>query len=159
MKNMRAKLFSVQVLGLSCLLAGCGGGALYDSQSWLPPADTEKATSDWDVASGICDKLALGTKLTEAEEARLEADKKRSVMELREYKRMANTVRAMQGSRPINPAEGGPTVVAAAAAIDALLLLPDFVSASTAEEEKKTKAFQKCMEKLDWKMKDDQESD
>lgn len=152
-------LFSVHIFGLSCLFAGCGGGALYDSQAWLPPEDTEKATADWDVASGICDKVAWGTKLTKAEKAQIQADKERNLREMRETKRMVETIQTMQGRPPVNPAATGPVGVAATALIDGLLMLPDTLKASTAEEDKKIKTFRKCMEKLDWKMKDDKESD
>lgn len=148
---MRTLLFSVQVLGLSCLLAGCGGGALYDSQSWVPPGDTEKATADWDVASGICDKVALGTELTEEEKALIQADK--------EFMQTMGSLTESTGQELTSIAQStgdqnlGLALQGAGAAIS---FLGGF-SGATAGEDKKTKAFQKCMEKLDWAMKGDGE--
>lgn len=148
---MRKVLILAQVIGLSCLLSSCGGGALHDKQSWVPPADTEKATADWDVASGICDKLALGTKLTEAEKALVQADKELNQM-------MANLtestgkeitkIATSSGDRNLGLALQGAGVV--------MGVLGGFGGA-TAEEDKKTKTFHKCMEKLHWKMKSGEE--
>lgn len=149
-------IFSVQVLGLSCLLAGCGGGALYDSQAWLPPADTEKATSDWDVADGICGNVADGTKLTEEEKALIQADKElmQSIGNLYES---VGTQHAAGLAQAYGTDE--PTVRLAAQGVGAVFSAIGAFGATTAEEDKKKKTFRKCMEKLDWKMKDSEENE
>ena len=147
---MRMRLFSIQVVWLSCLLAGCGGGALYDAQSWLPPSDTEKATADFDVASGICDKLALGTKLTEAEKALVQADKEFMQTMGNLYESMG-TQYATELADAFGTNEG--TAGLAAQGIGAAFSMLGSFSGATAEEDKKTETFQKCMENLDWTMK------
>ena len=148
---MRMMLFSVQVLGLFCLLmlTGCGGGALHESQSWLPPADTEKATADWDVASGICDKVALGTELTEEEKALIQSDV--------EFNQMMGTLTESTGQEltRIATSSGGRDLGLALQGAGAAMSLIGAFSGATAGEDKKEEAFHKCMEKLDWKMKND----
>lgn len=146
---MRIMLFHVQVMVLSCLLAGCGGGALHQSQSWLPPGDAEKATADWDVASGICDKVALGTELTEEEKAQIELDQTLIQLQARQLERqISHNLQTGIGDRNLNLALQG--VSTAAAVLGAF-------GGATAGETKKEDAFRTCMEKLDWKMKDDGE--
>lgn len=148
---MRIMLLSVQVFGLSCLLAGCGGGALHEAQSWLPPADTQKATSDWDVASGICDKVALGTELTEEEKAQIELDQTLIQLQARQLDQ--------QITHNLQSGIGDPNLNMALQGANAAIALWSAFSGATEGEDKKEEAFLKCMEKLDWEMKDDGESD
>lgn len=148
---MRMMLFQVLILVLSCLLAGCGGGALHNSQSWLPPADTEKATSDWDVASALCDKVALGTKLTKEEKALIQADV--------EFNQMMGNLTESTGQELANLAtsSGGQNLGLALQGAGAAMSFLGSFSGATAEEDKKTETFRKCMKKLDWQMKSDGE--
>ena len=148
---MRTLLFSIQVLGLSCLLAGCGGGALYDAQSWSPPGDTEKATSDWDVASGICDKLAMGTELTKEEKALIQSERELNQEMVNLTESVGREMTAMATS------SAGQDLGLALQGVGAAMSFLGAFSGATAGEDKKEEAFHKCMEKLDWKMKNDKE--
>ncbi|MCY3729679.1 MAG: hypothetical protein OXF97_11885 [Nitrospira sp.] len=150
---MHKVLISAQVIGLSCLLSSCGGGALYDKQSWVPPADTEKTTADWDVASGICDKLALGTKLTEEEKALIQADK--------EFNQMMSNLTESTGKEltKIATSSGDRNLGLALQGAGAAMSFLGGFSGATAEEDKKTKTFHKCMETLHWKMKSGEEEE
>lgn len=57
-------------------LTACGG-AIYKPKSWLPPQD-DKVTSDWDVASTICDARAGDRELTPEEQQKI-AEKRRKL--------------------------------------------------------------------------------
>ena len=145
---MRVIRVLAQVLGVSWLLIGCAGG-LYNQQSWVPP-ETDKATADWDVASGICDKLALGKKLTAKEKAQIEADRE-ELMELANFTSVMGEQVTSVASQ-VGDELGGNLGLAAQGAGAALGFLSSF-KGSTAEEDKKEETFLKCMDTLDWKRK------
>ena len=146
---MRRMLFSVQAWGLFCLLIGCGSTGLYNQQSWVPP-ETEKATADWDVASGICDKLALDKKLTAKEKAQIESERE-ELMELANFTSVMGEQVTSAASQVGNQL-GGNLGLAAQGAGAVLGVMSSF-SGATAEEDKKEETFLKCMEALDWKRK------
>ena len=144
---------SLPALGIA-LLAGCAGSAgnvagnVHAPQSWAPPADTEKATSDWDVAEGICDKIAHGTELTAAEKAEIEDDQELQMMSAR--------IIADMGGQMVNIADqygGDASLGHAAQAAGAVMGLVSAFGGATAEENKKDEAFLECMDRLGWERK------
>lgn len=143
---MRVIRVFAQVLGVSWLLMGCASG-LYNPQLWVAP-ETDKATADWDVASGICDKLALGEKLTAEEKAQIEADREQ-LMELANLTSVVGE-QVTSAASQVGSQLGGNLGMAAQGAGAALGFLSSF-SGATAEEDKKEETFLKCMETLDWK--------
>ena len=132
------------------LFAGCGGSMnVHDPQSWTPPADTERATADWDVAEGICDKIASGTELTEEEKAEIEFDQEMQMM----YARMIGDM----GSQMADMADqlgGDASYGHAGQALGAAMSLFSAFGGATAEEDKKEETFLECMDRLGWEMKD-----
>ena len=96
---------------------------LHDPLSWIPPADTEKATADWDVAEAVCDKVAFDTKLTVNESADLIDDAFEPLS--REFGHFSEGVAA------------------------GMMLIQTLYS-STAGERKKREVFVTCMEELGW---------
>ena len=143
---MRVIRVFAQVLGVSWLLMGCASG-LYNQQSWVAP-ETDKATADWDVASGICDKLALGEKLTAEEKAQIEADREQ-LMELANFTSVVGE-QAVEVANQAGSQLPGYAGIAAQGAGAVLGFMSSF-SGATAEEDKKEETFLKCMETLDWK--------
>lgn len=136
---------SFSALGI-VLLAGCGGNVQHDPQSWVPPADTEKATSDWDVAEGICDKIAHGTELTAEEKAQIKDDQDLQMMSARIIANMGGQMADMA-----DQFGGDASLGHAAQAAGAVMGLMSTFSGSTAGEDKKDEAFLECMDKLGWK--------
>ena len=138
---------SLPALGI-VLLAGCAGANIYDPQSWNPPANTEKVTSDWDVAGGICDKIAQGTELTAAEKAQIEDDREIQMMYARTISDMGSQMADMAAQTG-----GDPSIGHAGQAIGAAMSLVSAFSGATAGEDKKDATYKECMEKLDWELK------
>lgn len=143
---MRVIRVFAQVLGVSWLLMGCAGG-IYNPQSWMAP-ETDKATADWDVASGICDKVALGEELTAEEKAQVEADREQ-LMELANFTSVVGE-QAVSVANQAGSQLPGYAGMAAQGAGAVLGFMSSF-SGATAEEDKKEETFLKCMETLDWK--------
>jgi len=131
------------------LITGCATTSFdpHDRTQWVPHADIEKATADWDVAEGICDKLASGAQLTEEEKALVEQEKEmndfmaKMLFDQSELMRLTDDTGALSGLADNLAIAGG--VVKAFGAF----------SASTAEEDKKGKTFLECMDKLGWKQR------
>ena len=138
---------SLPALGIA-LLAGCAGGNVHDPQSWAPPADTEKATSDWDVAEGICDKIAHGTELTAAEKAEIEDDQELQMMSARIIADMGSQMADMAAQTG-----GDPSIGVAGQAIGTAMSLMSAFGGATAGEDKKDEAFLECMDRLGWERK------
>lgn len=145
---MRVIRVFAQVLGVSWLLMGCASG-LHNHQSWVPP-ETDKATADWDVASGICDNLALGKKLTAEEEAQIEADREQLMEVANLTSKVGDQVTSVASQ--VGDELGG-NLGMAAQGVGAVLGFMSSFSGATAEEDKKEETFLKCMETLDWKRK------
>ena len=125
---MSLKRNLLTLVSCTVLISGCSGRNLNDPQSWVPPVDVEKVTSDWDVAEAVCDKVALDTKLTQ-KESRLD---KRSWYEEKDP-----------------TFESDPLIEGIAAG----LMFMQMFNRSTAEENKKQQAFITCMQQLGWKEK------
>ncbi len=114
-------------------LTGCGG-AVYKHKSWLPPEEVDKVTSDWDVASTICDARAGNRELTPEEQ--------QQIAEKREALNYTGTVtKDIMGQAGI---AGGEYVAAAAGFISGLL-----GRKSSVEKEE----FAVCMEEYGWEKK------
>lgn len=137
------KIPSLPIL-CTALLVGCSTAAnVHDPQSWTPPADTGKATSDWDVAEGICDKIASGVELTAEEKAQIEFDREMTIM-------AANSIADM--GRQIADIGGDPSLGHISQIGAGLLPFLDAFGGASAQEDKKQKAFLKCMDRLGWEM-------
>ena len=134
---------SLPALGI-VLLAGCAAN-VYDPQGWTPPADTEKATSDWDVADGICLKIAEGRELTAAEKAEIEENQELQMMSARIIGDMGSQMADMANQMGSDPSLGH-----AAQAAGAVMGLVTAFSGSTAGEDKKDEAYVECLDKLGW---------
>ena len=106
------------------------------------------------MASGICDKLALGTKLTEAEEAQIQSDKE-FMQSMGNLYESTGTQHAAALATAYDTNEQ--TVRLAAQGIGAVFGLIGTFGGATAEEDKKTKKFRTCMEEMDWEMKGDED--
>ena len=113
------------------LLTGCAG-AIYRQNSWSPPRDTDKATSDWDVASAICDARAGDRELTPEEKLEI-AEKKQELQE---------TGSAVQELMDDVGIEGGELAGAVAGFLSGFL---------GGKKDKEDEEFVKCMEEFGWK--------
>ena len=132
------------------LFTGCGGSMnVHDPQSWTPPADTERATADWDVAEGICDKIASGTELTEEEKAEIEFDQEMQMMYARMIGDMGSQIADMA-----NQVGGDAPYGVLGQVIAGGLAVTSAFGGATAEEDKKEKSFLECMDRLGWEMKE-----
>ena len=132
------------------LFTGCGGSMnVHDPQSWTPPADTERATADWDVAEGICDKIASGTELTEEEKAEIEFDQEMQMMYARMIGDMGSQIADMA-----NQVGGDASYGVLGQIIAGGIAFSGGFGGATAEEDKKEKSFLECMDRLGWEMKD-----
>ena len=97
--------------------------------------------------------MALGTELTEEEKALIQSDV--------EFKQMMGALIESRGKElnAIATSSGNRNLGLALQGAGAAMSFLGAFSGATAGEDKKIKAFHKCMEKLDWKMKNDKESD
>lgn len=119
------------VLVSAVFLAGCGG-AVYEPKSWSPPQNLNKVTSDWDVASTICDARAGDRELT-PEEQEMVNRKKQTLT------KTGSTAQSVMEGLGVS---GGEYVGAAAGFISGL-----FGRKSSKEKEE----FTTCMEEYGWK--------
>lgn len=111
-------------------IAGCAGG-IYKQTSWRSPQDVGKATSDWDVASAICDARAGDRELTPEEEMEI-AEKRQTLKE---------TGSALQDLMDEAGIEGGEIAGAVAGFLSGFL---------GGKKEKQDEEFVKCMEGFGW---------
>ncbi len=130
---------AIAALFSAVLLAGCGEGNPHDPASWAPPPDPDKATSDWDVAEAMCDKVALDTELTDEEVAIMQEEMQsaRDAMDL------------------LNPTDAGApesAIEEGAALLGGVVAFFTFNEAVTAGERKKQEAFLDCMKGFGWQM-------
>lgn len=136
------------------LASGCGGGdrtdisynndLIYEQNTWVQP-DEEK---DWDVYSLICDKVALGEELTEAEKASLEISLSvnRDVLDLQ--------ISQIQTLSSQNPDFGAYSGIATAGASGLFAFLGE-LNKSEREEFAKDGAYTDCLKQSDWHLNEE----
>lgn len=124
---------------VAVLLSGCVDGNPHDPASWAPPQDANKATSDWDIAEAMCDKVALETELTEEEVAIMEE-------EVQSAREAINAINETSPDTPESGIEGGARLVGG------VLAFFTFNKAVTAGERKKQEAFLDCMHGFGWQL-------
>lgn len=119
-------------------LSGCGGVNHHDRLSWTPPHNSDKATSDWDVAEGVCDKLAAGAQLTQQEVNEL-ADRSNLTLDLLEILNSGE-------------ADGDESVSGSIQLVGGVIAFISASDTTTAEEQKKEETFVQCMQDLGWRL-------
>lgn len=146
---MKLNLFGIRLITsiLVCvsLLVGCGGGAavnLHDPQAWKQPADLDRATSDWDIAEGICLKVSLGAELTEEEKSQIQSDLETMQELSSSFMELSSALQSAGDESSADIAQG----------MGAATMFSSFFDSATAGEKKKDEVFVECMQNLGWSM-------
>ena len=144
MKFIKFTLLKLHIICLIfvILLAGCGGGVanLHDPQSWIPPADSEKATSDWDIAEALCLKLSIGAELTKEEKEQIAFNQELMQLQANVLMDMGSSLQSFGDDSSADIAQG----------VGAMMMFSSMFGSATAEDNKKDKVYFDCMHGLGW---------